>query len=217
MTTLKPEPMPAWLHEAQTELAQTAPNFGLGFKLTQIPEPLHALLKRHMADNIERFKPDQGSSFFSTLNPKGFPGLVYHNNTIDEPVTTAMKPILEDWCGFELYSTAVFGIRVYQRGSYLYPHVDRTKTHVISATMCIDCDLEVPWPLSIADETGKLVEVNMQPGEMILYEGARRMHGREWALQGRTYASLFCHFAPTVDMLNASDEATEKTSHQVDS
>jgi hypothetical protein len=206
MTRLKPDPMPAWLSEAQAEQALTAPDFGLGFKLTKIPKALHALLQNHMAENVERFKPDRGSAFFSTLNPKGFPGLVYHDSKIEAPVITEMSPILEDWCGFKLYSTAVFGIRVYQRGSYLYPHVDRTKTHVISATLCIDHDLEEPWPLSVADRTGKLVEVNMQPGEMLLYEGARRIHGREWALQGRTYASLFCHFAPAAEKLPPKSE-----------
>jgi hypothetical protein len=41
--------------------------------------------------------------------------------------------------------------------------------------------------------------VEMQPGELVLYESAKCMHGRQEALKGEMYANIFFHYRPTGD------------------
>ena len=40
---------------------------------------------------------------------------------------------MERWSGVKLKNSAIYGIRVYRRGSTLVNHVDRSGTHIISA------------------------------------------------------------------------------------
>lgn len=96
----------------------------------------------------------------------------------------------------QLVDSACYGFRAYQRGCYLHNHVDRSDTHVISSTICIDSRLEQPWPLCIEDIYGESHQVNLQPGEFLFYEGARLLHGRPWPLVGDYYVGMFLHYRP---------------------
>ena len=40
---------------------------------------------------------------------------------------------MERWSGKRLKNSAIYGVRVYRRGSMLHNHVDRSDTHIISA------------------------------------------------------------------------------------
>jgi len=40
---------------------------------------------------------------------------------------------MERWSGKRLKKSAIYGVRVYRRGSMLHNHVDRSDTHIISA------------------------------------------------------------------------------------
>ena len=55
-----------------------------------------------------------------------------------------MQPELEAWSGVKLKHSAVYGIRVYRRGSYLGQHVDIAETHVISAIVNVAQKVFVP-------------------------------------------------------------------------
>jgi prolyl 4-hydroxylase len=104
-----------------------------------------------------------------------------------------------------LRGTACYGIRVYLKGSYLYNHVDRIDTHVISSTICVDHDLASPWPLYIEDLDGNPHEVDMAPGDLVFYESARLKHGRPHPLDGGFYAGMFVHYAPVDWPYTAAD------------
>ena len=51
---------------------------------------------------------------------------------------------MEAWAGVELNNGQSYGVRVYQNGSTLVNHIDRSETHVISAIVHIDHDLAEP-------------------------------------------------------------------------
>jgi hypothetical protein len=87
--------------------------------------------------------------------------------------------------------------RRYVNGSTLQQHVDRLDTHAISAILQVGVeDVKEPWPLVIRDHDGARHEVFMQPGEMVLYESARLVHGRPKPFNGKSYYNLFVHFRP---------------------
>jgi prolyl 4-hydroxylase len=57
-------------------------------------------------------------------------------------------------------------------------HVDTVETHVVSAIINVDQSVRKEWPLIILDHDGQEQRVNMRPGDMLLYESARLLHGR---------------------------------------
>jgi prolyl 4-hydroxylase len=95
-----------------------------------------------------------------------------------------------------LSHTSTFGARIYHRNSMLIDHVDRADTHLASAVLQIDQDLEDGWPLEVIGSDGEYYEVYLQPYEMVLYEGARLFHGRPMRFNGTDFANIFSHFAP---------------------
>jgi prolyl 4-hydroxylase len=69
---------------------------------------------------------------------------------------------------------------------------------VVSTTICVDHSLDSPWPLHIENIDGDVRQINLEPGELVLYEGARLAHGRPYPLDGDYYAALFVHYHPVV-------------------
>jgi len=109
-----------------------------------------------------------------------------------------LRPLHEEWAGVELRSGQAYGVRVYKNGSTLVNHVDRSETHVISCIFHIGHDLDEPWPLEIEDHDGNVHAVNMEPGEMVMYESAKQYHSRLTPMRGRHYGSVFIHYFPAV-------------------
>lgn len=106
-------------------------------------------------------------------------------------ILTIMNPILSKWIGGrKLETTSIYGIRVYQRDSYLATHVDRMPL-VTSAVIQVAQDVDEPWPIEIIGHDGKAYNVTMEPGEMILYESHTTLHGRPFPLNGSFYVSYF--------------------------
>lgn len=113
-------------------------------------------------------------------------------------VVKEMQQVLQWWTGMRLKHTSTFGIRIYRRGSMLIDHVDRKDTHLASAVIHIgrEVDPDGGWPLEVLLGDKTVGEVYLQPGEMVLYEGAWMRHGRPMRFKGESFANLFSHFAP---------------------
>lgn len=46
------------------------------------------------------------------------------------------------------------------------------------------------------------LQVNMEPGDMVMYESAKQYHARLTPMRGRHYGSVFIHYFPAVDNWN---------------
>jgi hypothetical protein len=57
-------------------------------------------------------------------------------------------------------------------------HVDTVSTHVVSAIINVDQEVDKDWPLLILDHEENEHNVIMKPGDMVLYESAKNLHGR---------------------------------------
>jgi prolyl 4-hydroxylase len=115
---------------------------------------------------------------------------------LQHEVHATLQPIVERWSQRALAPTFVYGIRRYLRGTTLKMHRDRLGTHVYGVSLNVAQQVEDPWPLVIEDAPGHHREVLLQPGEMVLYESQRLLHGRPRALRGDFYAGVFAHFRP---------------------
>jgi prolyl 4-hydroxylase len=106
-------------------------------------------------------------------------------------------PICSEWIGnqYALVPTYVYGLRTYLNGSQLKVHRDRQNTHIVSAIIQVDQDVDVDWPLYLENNEKEWDKVILKPGDYVLYEGCRLEHGRPEPLKGREYRNVFVHFA----------------------
>lgn len=119
----------------------------------------------------------------------------YLSPTQQGQLIAAVQSVLEAWTQESLVLTSLYGIRIYQRGAILAPHVDRLPL-VTSAILQVDQSVDTDWPLEVIGRDGMAVNLTSLPGEMILYESHSTIHGRPFALQGDYYANVFLHFEP---------------------
>ena len=187
---------PDWLARQTREQQAAAPYCGLGFKKGRLNNGLHARMLENISRNAALFRPESTINEIQTTEPGVIPVLYHEDHEFNQAVCQELKPVHETWAGMRLTESACYGFRVYQRGSYLHNHVDRTQTHIVSSTICVDSRLDEPWPLYLEDIEGRPHPVNLEPGEFVFYEGAKLIHGRPWALKGDYYIGMFVHYRP---------------------
>mmetsp|Transcript_18767 Transcript_18767/g.40865 ORF Transcript_18767/g.40865 Transcript_18767/m.40865 type:complete len:517 (-) Transcript_18767:113-1663(-) len=106
------------------------------------------------------------------------------------------------WTGTELEQTDMYGLRRYEEGARLLTHVDRETTHAFSLIVNVaQGNLSEPWAVEVHDHAHRLHEVTMQPGDIVYYESAKCLHGRNKPLKGKGayYVNLFTHYRPVGD------------------
>jgi len=109
-------------------------------------------------------------------------------------------PLVEKWTGVELESTDIYGMRRYEKGARLLSHVDREETHAASLIINVaQHDATDPWPVEVYDHANRLHEVVMEPGDIVYYESAKCLHGRNRPLPSGSYVNLFTHYRPKGD------------------
>lgn len=162
-----------------------------GFEVRPIPDPVHRLLSGVLALRSARAQPEHGDrSYLLGANPE-----IVSVADLAHEILRHLQPLHEIWCGEPLVPTAVYGMRRYHRGSHLAMHVDRLATHVVSSILQISQDVDAPWPIQL-DLGGRRESILLEPGEMLLYEGATTPHGRITPLEGREFVNLFVHYRP---------------------
>jgi len=170
-------------------------------KTWSIIQDAYQIAKPHFKDEYNLIDEDpENLGSRKHLNSDKFPVGTLFSGIDDEAsqiITEDLRLILQEWSGRDLTPTATYGFRSYRDGCELKMHVDRLQTHVISATICVDQKVNKHWPLDIFNHESEEFNVNMETGEMILYESARLVHGRQQRLDGESYVGLFVHFIPT--------------------
>ena len=183
-----------------------------GFMKTRIPTALFGPILKFRSDCLKSGKlkaesPDPGiinghtvienlkiqESKKITINRTQMMSL---DESTKEKIFKTLGPLAEKWSNLQLTPTSIYGIRRYRNMSTLLAHVDQTKSHVISAIMNIAQDVEEDWPLYIKDNDGNDHMVIMKPGDMVWYESARLIHGRQKPLRGNFYDNVFIHYKP---------------------
>ena len=116
--------------------------------------------------------------------------------SVRKKVFEEMQPLMEAWCNCKVHHSMTYGVRVYRRDSVLINHVDRKDTHIASVVIQVEQQVDEGWPLEIKLNKTHRVEVYLQPGEMVLYEGAAYQHGRPMRFNGSSFSNIFSHFHP---------------------
>eukprot|EP00604_Paraphysomonas_vestita_P003561 CAMPEP_0174823670 /NCGR_PEP_ID=MMETSP1107-20130205/26627_1 /TAXON_ID=36770 /ORGANISM="Paraphysomonas vestita, Strain GFlagA" /LENGTH=206 /DNA_ID=CAMNT_0016047179 /DNA_START=609 /DNA_END=1226 /DNA_ORIENTATION=- len=169
-----------------------------GFKLIKLPTETYSWLKSWY-DHKKELEHEEETSAGPCMNQHKAPSEMTHLPHEEKlRLTRELQPILEEWYGKgPLEMTSIYGIRKYTNNSILRMHVDTLATHVVSAIINVDQDVVTPWKLLILDHNDEEHELEMQPGDMVLYESAKLLHGRPVPMNGLRYENIFIHFKPT--------------------
>ncbi len=189
------ETPPLLLERREHMLAEAPPCLGLGYRKERLDSAVFARLADHFRSNVENFRAEYEIEEIGNDHPGTIPTLIYEDKAFNARLAEELRPIHEAWAGMPLELSYCYGIRCYQRGTYLYNHVDR-QPHFVSATICVDHALDSPWPLHIEGIDGEVRQIDMEPGEFVFYEGTRLVHGRPYPLDGDYYAGVFVHYRP---------------------
>lgn len=165
-----------------------------GFLKTRVPEELFGRILDFYKNNQRTTVDEQVPGFIGAADGKPASELIQLSDELKKDAHNTLQPIIEAWIGTQVVPTFVFGIRRYLSGAVLKMHRDRGLTHVASAIINVSHDTISAWPLEIEDHYARHYHVNLEPGEMVLYEGARLLHGRPLPLNGTQVSNMFIHY-----------------------
>ena len=183
-----------------------------GYKKLRVPEDSFASLlsfyneqKASNAVSIESWHKHATQINFEKVKT----GKVFYPRTRE--LAEMLLPILEDWAGIPLEFSMGYGIREYYRGSRLFCHTDRIETHIVSAIINVAQEnMDSDWKLEFYDlANASKAHVAMQPGDLVLYESSKLVHGRPQPLDGDMYANIFMHWRPKGDWKYRSTDQNE--------
>ena len=80
--------------------------------------------------------------------------------------------------------------RIYKNGTELPKHVDRTACEV---SLSIHLDGDAPSKFYVRDKNNRVVGVDLEPGDAIVYDGPNAEHWRD-AYEGESYVQTFHHY-----------------------
>ena len=114
----------------------------------------------------------------------------FYGALFTESLLLLLKPVMEQQLGIELYPTYSY-MRIYYKDAALAKHTDRPSCEY-SATLCIQCNKENPWPIFFHsnDNDSSLV---LNQGDLCIYKGDELLHWREPCLYNN-HIQFFLHF-----------------------
>jgi len=108
-----------------------------------------------------------------------------------ETLLLKCQPVMEKTTGLKLYPAYTYA-RIYKKGDELKRHKDRFSCE-ISTTMNLGGD---DWPIYLepsGKEGMKGIEVNLKPGDMLVYSGCELEHWRK-PFKGKECIQVFLHY-----------------------
>jgi hypothetical protein len=114
----------------------------------------------------------------------------YYGALFTESLLLLLKPVIEAHVGVELLPTYSY-MRIYYKNAILEKHTDRPSCEY-SATLCIQCDKENPWPISF-HSNGLDKSLILNAGDLCIYKGDELPHWRELCPYDN-HIQVFLHF-----------------------
>ena len=126
---------PQHLEELTIQQQARVPYHGLGFRKVRLDPDIYAKLLNQFITHTGELSIEDDPKYLHTTDSHVVTALLYEDQAFNANLLTALRPLHEQWCGLPLINASCYGIRVYQRGSYLYPHVDTITTPPLFAML----------------------------------------------------------------------------------
>lgn len=151
------------------------------------------LMKRKVVEQMKFTKViSPYVEYLGTWNDEQIPGTYSHYSDFAmETLLKKLKPLMEKVTNRKLYENYSYA-RIYKYGDMLRRHIDRFSCE-ISTTLNLGGD---PWPIYLDPTEGtgnEGVEVNLTPGDMLVYRGNILEHWR-YAFTGNQCTQVFLHY-----------------------
>ena len=166
----------------------------------------YMMLQRDAVDfMMKNNKVNPANPFIGNRTDRQVPGCyTKYADWVMETLLQYMRPIMKEKTGMDLVPTYSY-TRLYEKGNILKRHKDRPSCE-ISTTLHLGGD---EWPIFL-DPTGadnviderkqihkpgapKGIQVNLKPGDMLIYSGCELEHWRE-PFQGEVCSQVFLHY-----------------------
>lgn len=127
---------------------------------------------------------------FTFGDPQSPNSFSYYGALFTESLLLLLKPVMETHLGVELSPTYSY-MRIYYKDSILARHTDRPSCEY-SATLCIQCDPNSPWPISF-HSNGVDASIVLNQGDLCIYKGDELPHWRD-PCSYDNHIQVFLHF-----------------------
>jgi len=126
---------------------------------------------------------------YGNFKDRQVPGVyAEYSDMVMETLLVKVLPILEKEIDLKLMPTYSY-MRVYEKGSVLKKHTDRYSCEV-STTLNLGGDM---WPIYLKDTEEKVIEIKLEPGDMLIYSGCELEHWRD-EFEGELCGQVFLHY-----------------------
>jgi hypothetical protein len=146
----------------------------LGFKKDKIPDYIWHSIYAFYYNNINNaIREDRENNNYVLNWWESELNLIHIPPVLSTYWHTELRKVAEKWIGglVPLKNSIIYGLREYTNGARLLTHTDRESTHGIAIIINIaQIDVEKPWYVEMYDFANRLHKVDMEPGDIILYE-----------------------------------------------
>lgn len=173
-----------------------------GFAINNIPasvlDNLHTFYKDERPKRID--EPIYPNEMHVINKDEEKPGLIEVPRDVVERIANSLDDHLEKFCGCKLEYAGAYGIHEFYNGHVIRRHLTNMATNVISAYLILeetrDEDTE-PWEMEVTTMDGTRRKMTLKPGQMMLWESAKIIHGFPQQYQGKRIATFMINFRPT--------------------
>jgi hypothetical protein len=154
----------------------------------------HLLLKKNVADCLFKNREIPYHSIeWGHYTDEQVPGsFSIYSDVVMEQLLINLKPTIEKNIGVKLVENYSFA-RLYKKYDILKKHIDRYSCEY-SVTLNLGGD---KWPINLIANK-KEVKIDLEPGDLLVYEGCRLPHWRDVFL-GNMCAQVFLHYSNIKD------------------
>jgi len=144
----------------------------------------YLLLRRDAVEYMYKNNYTLENVHYGTWKDKQVPGVYSeYSDMVMETLMMKVLPIMKEKTGLALVPTYSY-TRVYENGSVLKKHKDRPSCE-ISSTVNLGGDI---WPIFVSG-----VQVDLTPGDMLIYSGCDLEHWRD-KFEGNLCGQAFLHY-----------------------
>lgn len=143
-----------------------------------------------MLEDVMCYNHNTLPNLFALSDPQSPNSFSYYGSLFTESLLLLLKPVMEEQLGIELLPTYSY-MRIYYKDSILAKHTDRPSCEY-SATLCIQCNNDAPWPISF-HSNDKDIELVLNAGDMCIYKGDELPHWRDACIYDN-HIQVFLHY-----------------------
>lgn len=108
-----------------------------------------------------------------------------------EALSLYLQPTVENLLDKKLYPSYSYG-RIYKTGSELPKHVDRRSSEY-TLSCCLEKD-PVDWALCFENYNKEVFNVDLNEGDVVLYQGRKYLHWRDGPFKGKEQVQAFIQY-----------------------